>query len=53
MVSRALDFVLPAAALDAPAPLGLAPLTRAEAAETLYRIDLLRRDHRGFFGFFQ
>lgn len=53
MVSRALDFALPAAALDAPAPLGLDPLTRAEAAETLYRIDLLRRDHRGFFGLFQ
>ncbi len=52
MVRRALDFTLPAAALDAPAPLGMDPLTRAEAAETLYQVSLLRRGS-GLFGLFQ
>ena len=53
MVSRALDFAVPAAAMDdAALPLGLDPLTRADAAKTLYRLSLLRRSS-GLFGLFR
>ena len=53
MVSRALDFAVPAAAMEDDAlPLGLDPLTRADAAKTLYRISLLRRES-GLFGLFR
>lgn len=53
MVSRALDFAVPTAAMDESAlPLGMDPLTRADAAKTLYRISRLRRES-GLFGFFR
>lgn len=53
MVSRALDFAVPAASLDdCPLPLGMDPLTRADAAKTLYQVSLLRRSS-GIFGFFR
>lgn len=54
MVRNAMDFAVPAAALDdlAPAPLGMDPLTRADAAGMLYQLSLLRREHSGFFGMF-
>lgn len=57
MVRRAVDFAVPAAALDVersdPLPLGLDPLTRADAAETLYQVHRLRREQSGFFGLFR
>ena len=53
MVSRALDFAVPAAAMDDSAlPLGLDPLTRAGAAKTLYQVSLLRREN-GLLGLFR
>ena len=53
MVSRALDFALPAAAMEESAlPLGMDPLTRSDAARTLYRVSLLRRES-GLFGLFR
>ena len=53
MVSRALDFAVPTAAMEESAlPLGMDPLTRADAAKTLYRISLLRRES-GLFGLFR
>ena len=52
MVSRALDFAVPTAAPDeASLPLGMDPLTRADAARTLYRVSLLRRES-GLLGLF-
>lgn len=57
MVQNAVDFAVPAAALDGegqdPLPMGMDPLTRADAAETLYQVDLLRREQSGFFGLFR
>lgn len=57
MVRNAVDFAVPAAALDVersdPLPLGLDPLTRADAAETLYQVHRLRREQSGFFGLFR
>jgi len=58
MVRRAVEFAVPAAALDEDAdpmalPMGLDPLTRADAAGMLYRIDRLRREQSGFFGLFR
>lgn len=55
MVRNALEFAVPAAAMDelGAAPLGMDPLTRADAAELLYGLGCLRRDHSGFFGFYQ
>ena len=45
MVSRAVSFALPAAAMaDSPALSGTANLTRADAAKVLYQVSLLRRD---------
>lgn len=58
MVRNALDFAVPAAALDGTdstplaLPLGLDPLTRADAAETLYSLSILKREHSSFFGLF-
>ena len=52
MVQRAVDFALPAASLDGPELMGLDPLTRSDAARTLYRIGLLRRGG-GLFGIFR
>ena len=53
MVSRALDFAVPTAAMaDSVLPLGMDPLTRADAAKTLYRVSLLRRES-GLFGLFR
>ena len=53
MVSRALDFAVPAASLDdGSLPLGMDPLTRADAAKTLYQVSLLRRGS-GIFAFFR
>ena len=53
MVSRALDFAVPAAAMDdAALPLGLDPLTRADAAKTLYQVSRLRREN-GLLGLFR
>lgn len=50
MVSRALDFAVPTAAMDDSAlPMGLDPLTRGDAAKTLYQVSLLRRES-GLFG---
>ena len=50
MVSRALDFAVPTASLDDDSlPLGMDPLTRADAAKTLYQVSLLRRGS-GLFG---
>ena len=52
MVSRALDFAVPTAAPDeASLPLGMDALTRADAARTLYRVSLLRRES-GLLGLF-
>ncbi len=48
MVHRALDFALPAASIDLPQ--AAVPLTRAEAARTLYKVSLLRRETGGLFG---
>ena len=53
MVSRALDFAVPTAAMEENAlPLGLDPLTRADAAKTLYQVSLLRRES-GLLGLFR
>ena len=53
MIRRAMDFALPAAAMDdGTLPLGQDALTRADAAKTLYRLDLLRRDS-GLLGLFR
>ncbi len=53
MIRRAMDFALPAAAMDDNAlPLGMDPLTRADAAKTLYRLDVLRRES-GLLGLFR
>lgn len=56
MVRNAVSFAVPAAAMDTetadPLPLGLDPLTRADAAETLYKVHLLHREQSGFFGLF-
>jgi len=53
MIRRAMDFALPAAAMEDDAlPLGTDPLTRAGAAKVLYRLDLLRRDS-GLLGLFR
>ena len=53
MVSRALDFAVPAAVMDDDAlPLGLDPLTRADAAKTLYQVSRLRREN-GLLGLFR
>lgn len=57
MVRNAVSFAVPAAAMDTetadPLPLGLDPLTRADAAETLYKVHRLRREQSGFFGLFR
>ena len=56
MIRNALQFAIPAAAIDGddnavPAlPMGMDPLTRADAAKTLYGLDLLRRESSGIFG---
>lgn len=53
MVSRALDFAVPTASVrDDTLPLGMDPLTRADAAKTLYQVSLLRRGS-GLFGLFR
>lgn len=53
MVNRAVSFALPTAAMDgAPSLSGNAGLTRADAAKTLYRVSLLRRES-GFLGLFR
>ena len=53
MVSRAVSFALPAAAMDnAPALSGTDALTRADAAKALYHVSLLRRDS-GLLGLFR
>ena len=53
MVSRALNFAIPTAAMDDDSlPLGMDPLTRADAARTLYQISRLRRNN-SIFGFFR
>ena len=53
IVSRALDFAVPTAAMeDSALPLGLDPLTRSDAARTLYQVSLLRRES-GLFGLFR
>ena len=53
MVSRALDFSIPSAAIDNDAlPLGMDPLTRSDAAKTLYQVSLLRQKS-GLFGLFR
>ena len=53
MVSRALDFAVPTAAVeDSALPLGMDPLTRSDAAKTLYRVSLLRRES-GLLGIFR
>jgi hypothetical protein len=49
MVQRALDFALPAASIDLPEQDG-SPMTRADTARWLYRLDAARRE-RGLFGF--
>ena len=54
MVSRALDFAVPTAALDGDAlPLGTEALTRADAAKALYQVSQLRKAERSIFGFVQ
>ena len=53
MVSRAVSFALPAAAMDnAPALSGTDALTRADAAKALYHVSPLRRDS-GLLGLFR
>lgn len=58
MVQNAMDFAIPAAAVDGEAaspialPLGADPLTRSDAAKTLYQLSLLRREQSSFFGLF-
>ena len=53
MVSRALDFAVPTAAMEESVlPLGMDSLTRADAAKTLYRVSLLRRES-GLLGLFR
>ena len=51
MVHRALDFALPAASIDLAE--AAVPLTRADAAKTLYRVSLLRRETGGLLGLFR
>ena len=57
MVRNAIDFAVPTAALDTDTPdllpLGLDPLTRADAARTLYKVHRLRREQSKFFGLFR
>ena len=55
MARNALRFAVPAAAMDGESaePLDASPMTRADAARMLYRLDLLRREHTGFFGIFR
>lgn len=55
MVRNALEFAVPAAAMDEPDAglLGMDPLTRADAAKALYQVSLLRRSSSGFFGLFR
>ena len=52
MTQNALRFAVPAAAMDdaAPTAADATPMTRSDAAQMLYRLDLLRREHTGFFG---
>ena len=55
MVQRALDFAVPAAAIDgaeAVTSQGAAPLTRADAAKTLYQVSLLQQENTGLFALF-
>ena len=51
MVNRALDFALPAASIDLAE--AAVPLTRADAAKTLYRVSLLRRETGSLLGLFR
>lgn len=59
MIQNALQFAVPAAAMDGTdnaiqiLPLGMDPLTRGQAAKTLYALDQLRRASSGFFGIFR
>lgn len=53
MVRRALDFAVPTASMeDSALPLGMDPLTRADAAKALYQVSLQRRSS-GLFGLFR
>ena len=53
MVSRALDFAVPTAAMEeSTLPLGMDPMTRADTAKCLYQLSLLRRES-GIFGLFR
>ena len=51
MVQSAVSFAIPTAAMDAPENPEPTPLTRAEAAKTLYRVSRLRREN-GLLGLF-
>ena len=51
MVQSAVSFAIPTAAMDAPDAPAPTPLTRAEAAKTLYRVSQLRREN-GLLGLF-
>jgi hypothetical protein len=51
MVQSAVSFAIPTAAMDAPEAPEPTPLTRAEAAKTLYRVSRLRREN-GLLGLF-
>ena len=59
MIRNALQFAIPTAAVEhddsaiSILPMGMDPLTRADAAKTLYRLDLMRRENSGFWGFFR
>ena len=52
MVQSAVSFAIPTAAMDAPEAPDPTPLTRAEAAKTLYRVSRLRREN-GLLGLFE
>ena len=52
MVQNAVEFALPAAAMDQPELMGLDPLTRADAAKALYQVSRLRRGS-GLLGLFR
>ena len=52
MVQSAVSFAIPTAAMDTPESADPIPLTRAEAAKTLYRVSRLRREN-GLLGLFR
>ena len=52
MVRSAMEFAVPAAAMDAPELTGMDPLTRSDAARALYQVSCLRRES-GFLGLFR